>query len=291
MKTLFKTAVQGPAFGLALLLGAFLPAEMPPRAGLQGRSMQEALAQEVDWWALPAFQDILARHDRFLPELARMRRQAASHAPELARLLAALPGSDGLNAAHIERILAKPEPSGARGGGVVFEPWAGRWAGSWSNGRQQFHSWGPAMLLEGRWVQPVTLSESEFVEPNCAQDMMALRRSDIAINVNSPQHGITGWVSKVQDGRVEMPHIGYQLNDTTLIWLCQAKYPGREQEPGRGDWLVFLETIVQPQGQAAYRIHGLKFRFGEEGAIQAAPENHSGLYRPATEGTRRGEAW
>lgn len=279
MKTLFKTAVQGPAFGLALLLAAFLPAEeMPPRAGLQGNWGPEVSAQEADWWALPAFRDILARHNRFLPELARMRRQAASHAPELARLLAALPGSDGLNAAHIERILANSEPSGARGGGVVFEPWAGRWAGSWSNGRQQFHSWGPAMLLEGQWVQPVTLSESEFVEPNCAQDMMALRRADIAINVNSPQYGITGWVSKVQNGPVEMPHIGYQLNDTTLIWFCQAKYPGREQEPGR-DWLVFLEIAGWAHGQAAYRIQGLKFRFGEEGTIQAAPENHSGLYR------------
>lgn len=284
METLFKKAgVSLKAYSNALVLlllvvstwnGPFFlgfGAAKPP-----GRPI-ELQPRGTDWLAQPAFQQIIARHDQFQPEFRRWRQMVSCHAPEIARMLSTLPGSEDWNIPRIEHILSRLEPPSSLDGGQLFVPWFGRWSGKWCNGKWQFHTWGEAQPLEGQWVQPVTLSESEFVALNWAQEMLARGDADIAINVYSPQNGITGWVSKVQHGRMEMPHIGYQLNDTTILWFSQIKHPGQEQYPGQ-DWLMFLESVSRKQMPARYGIQGLGFRLEETGGLKAASQNHSGLY-------------
>jgi hypothetical protein len=137
----------------------------------------------------------------------------------------------------------------------VFKPWLNQWSGLWSNGMPQFHVWDSTRFVEGQWIQPVSLSQTRFVKSCCVEEMRRSRQADIAINVFSREHGITGWVSKGQHGRQELPHIGYVLNDTTLLWICQFKDPANLLAHDTR-WFVFLETVEASAHPAAYRIYG-----------------------------------
>jgi hypothetical protein len=188
--------------------------------------------------------------------LARWQKLFAAHAPELARLLKSFPGGEKLSENALRKIISNPEAFyNSFGEKDVFAPWTNRWTGIWSNGKMQYHLWDSTRCVEGRWIQPVTISEVRFAELNRVEGMADCQDADVAINVFSHRYGITGWVSKCQQERVELPHIGYRVNDTTLVWITQEKQPGKLFAPDNR-WFVFLERVDRSVQPEAYRIYG-----------------------------------
>lgn len=200
----------------------------------------------------------------------------ALHSCELARALAVLPGSRQFSRDFIAGVLKGPHTQPIAED--PFLPWTSRWMGRWSNRGWQFHTWGATYAVNRQLVQPVTLSESGFVDIRAAASSFNRGLTDVAINVYSPADGITGWVSKVQHGNVEMPHIGYRLNATTLLWFCQVKRPGHERTPDNL-WLVFLETVDASGQLPCYRIQGMQIRMDDKPDVQIIPGEHFGEYR------------
>lgn len=227
----------------------------------------------------PAFIRMIEIHDQYLPELAGWRRLFARHAKELARLLKTLPGGEHLQEEYLGQVFSNAETNyDSLANKDVFAPWVNRWSGEWSNGMQQYHIWDSTYVINGRMVQPVTLSKSQFVNYDSLDEMLRIRQVDIAINVVSPRYGITGWVSKTRNGQLELPHIGYWVNDTTLIWICQIKEPGKlfARDPR---WFIFLETVNTSANPAEYRIYGQPVVIKETFSVETGQRGkHCGVY-------------
>jgi hypothetical protein len=227
----------------------------------------------------PAFIRMIEIHDQYLPELDGWRRLFARHAKELARLLKTFPGGEHLHEEYLHQVFSYPETIyDSLANKDVFAPWVNRWSGEWSNGTRQYHIWDSTYVSNDRIVQAVTLSESQFVNYGCLDEMLRTQEVDIAINVVSPRYGITGWVSKTRNGQLELPHIGYWVNDTTLVWICQIKEPGklfaRDQR-----WFVFLETVNTSANPAEYRIYGQPVVIKETFTVETGQRGkHCGVY-------------
>jgi hypothetical protein len=233
----------------------------------------------ADWFENPAFIRMIETHNQYTAEFARWRRLFAEHAAELAHLLKTFPGSENLRENDLRRIIASPEAKyDSRSQRDVFNPWTNRWSGRWSNGRPQYHIWDSTRFIDGQWIQPVSLSETGFARASCVEEMLQNRRTDVAINVFSRENGITGWVSKRQHERLELPHLGYQVNDTTLIWICQIKDPENLFAPD-SRWFVFLETVQNSSTPAVYKIYGQSFVMTDKFFVDAnEPGKHFGIY-------------
>lgn len=229
--------------------------------------------------SLPNFTEILRRHRHFAPEFDRWRQLFARHVTELTRVIKAFPLAHSLDEASLRRVLTDPISScDSVVGSAVFRPWTNRWTGVWCNGVRQYHIWDSTRSIDGQWIQTVTLSETEFVQRPESEEMQRRGRADVGINVFSREDGITGWVSKVQNGRLEMPHIGYRINDTTLVWICQIKSP--EKVFTRSNrWLVFLEITEPASRPPVYRIYGQTVQIDAEGVLtRQRGKSHFGTY-------------
>jgi hypothetical protein len=213
-------------------------------------------SDSMSWFGNPAMRQVLEKHDHFLPALKEWRRMWGQHAGALAQLVKTFPGSENLRESVLRDIIS--DPAGLYDTLVnhdVFEPWTKHWSGAWSNGRMQYHIWNLTVIVGGRWIQPVTLSETAFVDYCSIDTMMQRNETDIAINVFSAADGITGWVSKRQHGRIELPHIGYLVNDTTLLWICREQ-KSEQSNTGHTPWYIFLETVRGSGDSAEYMIYG-----------------------------------
>jgi len=241
--------------------------------------------QRIDpaWLKQRALQDIIAKHESYRAEFRRWRRLFARHAEELAALLKTFPGAENLQEIEVRQTLAQMQqelPAGKES--EVFGPWTNHWMGMWSNGMTQYHIWDSTRLVDGRWLQPVTLSEFEFIAPDRLDAMVAQRRADAALNVYSRESGVTGWVSKYQHGRFEIPHIGYALNDSSLIWICQVKTPAHLFAP-ESCWFVFFETVSTASSPAEYNIYGRSILINNDSCTSAGlHERHNGTYFAAS---------
>lgn len=262
----FRTALA--AFGIVALSvmvpGGRFPSPMARPTG--------AAVREVP--SLPdAFREVRRRHDRYRPELARWRRRLARHAPELARIIAGLPGGDRHSQRRLRSILRDPAGGAADADRRLFAPWSGRWRGPWANGVMQYHDWRPPRRVGKRWLQTVTIGEAGFVSAAEVAD-----RGDLAISCWSAALGMTGWVSKRLHGVLQLPHLGYRIDDTTMVWFCTRAEGDLAMEPPR-DWLVFLETVSGTGQERIYRIEGIPVRLGSRCvAIEAEAGRHSGRY-------------
>ncbi len=231
------------------------------------------------WLEQAAIRAMLQKHNAYLAEFAQWRSLFARHAEELAALVKTFPGAEDLSAEELHRLIVQPPADLAgRRAAEIFQPWTNRWAGLWSNGAPQYHVWDSARFVNGQWIQPVSLSEFEFVEPEYLDDDVRQRRADAAINVYARSHGVTGWVSKYQQGRFEMPHIGYVINDSTLLWICQIKNPER-LFTRESCWFVFLETVTISSAPAEYRIYGQSILITDDFYAEAGEQDlHRGTY-------------
>jgi hypothetical protein len=147
----------------------------------------------------------------------------------------------------------------SQGHGGVFQPWDGWWKGVWNSPNKapipQFHVWDETVKVEQQHVQPVTQSVSQFVhrenlmEANKGEES-GKAKVDLGINVWAPDMGITGWVSKRQYGKEELPHIGYTPNGHTLIWITQVNYEGA--------YYMYFEWSDPATNR--YGIHGRAFQ-------------------------------
>ena len=202
---------------LALMVMAVLPPIAPAAAGLARQSLfaicQILKRNEACTSSRPTgiesktIRAMLARHNRYVAEFARWRGLFARHAAALAALVKTFPGSEDLSEAHLRRLIAQtPGSYGDENESRIFQPWTNRWAGWWSNGAPQYHVRDTTRCLDGQRIQPVSLSEYGFVAPAHLDASVRRSRADAALNVFTRGHGVTGWVSRYQHGRVEMPH-------------------------------------------------------------------------------------
>jgi len=229
-----------------------------------------------DW----LFESVILTHNRFLTELHYSRKFIRRHAGELASLVKSFPDAELLDENVLQQIFASPTGIMKEfPGEEIFNPWISRWSGSWSDGSSQFHEWEQTRYRKGQWIQPVIQSETEFSNKDNLKSMFINNQVDLGINVYTPEFGITGWVSKYQHGRLELPHIGYLYDETTLIWFCQ---PHKSNKLSRltTSWFVFLERVDSYSNPGQYMIYGLPFVI-ENGKIGFKSEErgkHCGTY-------------
>jgi hypothetical protein len=171
------------------------------------------------WFSTQPFLRLLENHERFLPEFVRWRQLFAEHAIEMAQLLISFNGSEALSEDSLCELFTNGNKKDRASHAMdIFRPWTNRWSGIWSNGVPQYHIWDSTRAVDGRWIQPVSLSETRFADACCVEEMLQRGETDVAINVVNYELQITGWVSKRQGADLELPHIGYLVNDTTLIF-------------------------------------------------------------------------
>ncbi|NUO79511.1 hypothetical protein HUU05_05495 [candidate division KSB1 bacterium] len=231
------------------------------------------------WLKQTVMRTMLKKHKDYLAEFTAWRSLFARHSEDLATLVKSFPGAENLPEEELRRIFMQtPRGLADRHAAGVFEPWTSRWAGLWSNGVPQYHVWDSTRFVHGQWIQAVSLSEYEFVSPERLDESVRRRRADAAINVFTRDHGVTGWVSKYQHGRWEMPHVGYVINDSTLLWIYQRKDPARIFAR-ENRWFVFLETVTISSAPAEYRIYGQSILITDDCYAEAAERDlHRGTY-------------
>lgn len=204
----------------------------------------------------PFFDALIARHDDARDDFLEWRRLVSRHAADLACFVKSFPGTEAFSVDELRRVLQSQtglaEPVIQQD---LFAPWTNRWSGSWSNGTSQYHIWGPTYRREGRWLQPVAQSEVHFPDLRRLGAMLRANEADLAINVFSEETGISGWVSKRQHGRLEIPCIGYLLDETTLLWVAQEQEPEHLFAPNP-QWLIFLEKVDTLTAPRQYQIYG-----------------------------------
>ncbi len=246
-------------------------------------ALHEASSGDPTWLKQTVMRAMLKQHNDYLAEFAEWRGLFARHSEDLAALVKSFPGAENLPEEELRRIFMQtPRALADRHAAGVFEPWTSRWAGLWSNGVPQYHVWDSTRFVHGQWIQAVSLSEYEFVPPERLDASVRRRRADAAINVFTRDHGVTGWVSKYQHGRLEMPHVGYVINDSTLLWICQKKDPARIFAR-ESRWFVFLETVTISSTPVEYRIYGQPILITDDCYAEAAERNlHRGTYHAVT---------
>jgi hypothetical protein len=75
-----------------------------------------------------------------------------------------------------------------------------------------------------------------------------------------------------------MPHIGYVINDSKLLWICQIKTPER-LFTRENCWFVFLETVTVSSAPAEYRIYGQSILMTDDFYADAGGRDlHRGTY-------------
>ena len=204
----------------------------------------------------PLFGDVIKLHNQHLGKLQNLRRLISRHSEELARLIKTFPGTETLDKDVIRDTFALGiGPREPVADGEIFKPWAQRWSGTWSNGTPQFHVWDRTQYWNGQWIQAVTQSEIEFSVSGNVEAMFLRNQVDLGINVYTAETGITGWVSKRQHGRLELPHIGYLVDARTLVWITQPQDPDHLFQ-GDPTWFVFLETVDSRTDAKRYSIYG-----------------------------------
>ena len=204
------------------------------------------------------FGDIIELHNQDLSKLEDWRHLFSQHARELANFVKTFPGAEALDVDPIREAFASS--TGMKGpvaGEEVFKPWTHRWSGVWSNGSSQYHVWDQTQLWDGQWIQAVSQSEVGFIDGGNLEKMLSGNDVDLGINVYTSETGITG-VSKRQHGRLELPHIGYLVEATTLIWITQPQDPDHLFQ-GDQTWFVFLEKVDSPTDPKRYSIYGYPF--------------------------------
>lgn len=243
-----------------------------------------------------SFGSLVKQHNRNIKGLHETRKLLAPHAETLAKMLVNFyPVSKGVKCywkddpdgksegttGHIAKVLRHESASVNYGNKNVFDPWDGFWRGNWcSSGKAwpQYHIWDRTRATsDGKhFVQPVSqrgLAEtkacskihddpSEFVDAGNLKAQWEKNAVNLAINVWSNNDKVTGWVWKKQGGKpVIMPHLGYRLNDHTLIWIAQEmEFKGVDADYTMnkgGRFFMFFEWVGQCR--RAYGIHGREF--------------------------------
>jgi hypothetical protein len=252
-------------------------------SGVKNRANSQSISSgfynESNW---QPYEEIIEMHDQYQEQFDRWRKLFATHTKKVTRLIKTFPGSENISESRLSDIIAsyKINPDLDKAGDI-FAPWVNRWSGEWSNGTQQYHIWEPTIILGDRMIQPVTLSENTFINSDSVSKMVDEGKTDIAINVFSRQSGITGWVSKYQHGRYELPHIGYLINEKTLLWITQIKEPGNLTKDDNR-WFVFLETVNNRENPTEYHIYGQPVIISDEPIAEAAQrDKHHGIYYAA----------
>jgi hypothetical protein len=225
------------------------------------------------------YKDMIEMHDQYQSEFSRWRELFARNSTIMAQLIKTFPGNENFDEKQLSQIISSPDMLNKyEKYHDVFKPWTNRWTGEWSNGAPQYHIWEPTQNIDNRMIQPVTLSERFFVERQHVDKTMKSNETDIAINVFNQEAGITGWVSKHQDGRYELPHIGYLINETTLLWITQIKEPGK-LDVSDDRWFVFLESVNSSENPTEYRIYGQPVIINDVPALEPDQlDMHYGVY-------------
>ena len=157
----------------------------------------------------------------------------------------------------------------------AFDPWANWWCGKWSDGVTQYHIWDKTIYYRGYYLQLVTQSTYGFAHDLELERMVQYKDVNMAINVSSQKWGITGWVTKFEDGKqIQMPHMGYLLDEKTLIWITIQR-DMKTLSDWNGLWLMFVEWTDTAFDPSNYNIYLNTFRV-DSGKISPKPESYTG---------------
>lgn len=214
-----------------------------------------------------AFRKILKDHNDAAALLKAMRAgflDAAKKRNFLDALEKLYADSNGKELPNRKAIAERLASDAANGDGASFDPFNGWWTGvfqSWdgekSTAFHPYHVWDPTVDVTTRGrkqcVQAVAQTDAERKEAAGGKTWFPgatrLKRSakardsaDFAINVFEKGCGVTGWVSK-NGGKEVMPHVGFQLDARTLLWVTFVYKPARDGDPYKGTWygLFFVE--------------------------------------------------
>lgn len=239
---------------------------------------------------LDIFGPVIRREEGYGKHFARWRELFRNAATELANLFKSFPGTGELSQQEVAASFTRGVelPDGAKGE-TVFDSWNGWWCGTFHSAGgdavPNYHIWDPTISHQGASLQPVTQSVTDFVPGADLEARLEDGEVDLAINVHTPERGITGWVSKHQGGqRLELPTVGYLLNANTLIWITQIHTPEDLDHPG-DDFLMFFEWSTGPGPGERYGIHGRELSLAG-GQVKPGAGPHWGTY----DGVPRGSA-
>ena len=153
------------------------------------------------------------------------------------------------------------------GSATVYDPWMNWWCGRWQNKDVHYHIWDDTNYHGGQYIQPVSQSVEKFAylpavpqstDKGNLDDMVKSGTVDLAINVCSKDWDLTGWVSKRQGKQtIEMPHLGYLLHASGLIWIAQARQVKAMNTPGE-KWYIFYEHTDVTAKATKYDIEGVE---------------------------------
>lgn len=202
-----------------------------------------------------AFDDVINDHDKFVSsELGTWRRMVTTYKSEIADFLLTYPGTSRLTKAGIERILASP----TTGSASCFDPWNGQWRGTWHGGSDspQYHIWDVTVTHGGQHIQPVTQSTHHLVGAAEIATSLSAKRVDLGLNAWKNGRGVTGYVTKYQGSSAsnpikKLPHIGYLLDDHTLVWIAQER-------PTRSDFFMFLSGQTLARASTVFTASRLR---------------------------------
>ncbi|MEM1264921.1 MAG: hypothetical protein AAGI50_02790 [Pseudomonadota bacterium] len=231
------------------------------------------------------FAGLLRTHNSKLALLSQMRGVVRGNAAELAQALVAnfdiQSGSAHWAMPGREREIAATLRGNGQGSARSYDPWNGAWRGPWlkpgqtARERRELHAhiWDETQHVtfagHSQYVQPVTQSRTGFKLERDLTPQPA--ETNIAINVWSPQHGLTGWVG--WGGRND-PHIAYLLNPHTLIWVMQFGIADRLAPT----FAIFFEWVA-----ADHQAYGISGRFFDLSPEATRPGGHRLTMKPPRE--------
>jgi len=178
----------------------------------------------------------------------------------------------------------------------VFDPWVGWFYGAWTKktggSDWHYHIWdNPASKIDGRELQFVTQTYSfgsfvysidepysDIVPTNESGNMLkALAgtprpKVDLGLDVYSGLTGITGWVSKYQDGK-EWPHMGYLYNPELLLWFAHEDISNTSTK-----WWCFLERGNKSRCASIYDVTGFQITVPEKDPVKVT-DDYGGYIR------------
>ncbi len=78
--------------------------------------------------------------------------------------------------------------------------------------------WGPVREVEGRFVQKITGSNANYVDPESLGIELTQNTVDLTFNTYTQETGIASWASFYQNHRNEMRSFGYEFDGDKIFW-------------------------------------------------------------------------
>lgn len=247
---------------------------------------------DTKWLHIEDFSDVITEHDNFAAagNFDDWYKKFSSNATQLADYFLLsfssvrdrLPGRDELIHAFQSGTTTDFEYTYSKVGSRAFRPWFNWYYGYWDNGTNRtanYHIWDNTVPVAGRYMQPVTQSVTDFAyskdksgsRVKVLEDMIKRKKTDLGVDFLSPDHGVTGWVTKLQGKTIQqLAHVGYLIGDKILIWMAQ--YVGGTAD----EWFMFFERGNRTSRASLYSVDGVVVKVDDTTGVSAGNTSGNG---------------